>query len=84
MDAHPQIVRNGKSALVEGPMVVFAEAETVAEVVGAAVALGDDVRGVDDGTAVAGAAGLAGRDGRMHPVQTSVMVWKDSTKAAHT
>jgi hypothetical protein len=62
VDANGVVVSNGEPALIEGPVVIFAEAETVSEVVGAALASGVDVGSVNDSRAVAGTKGSYATD----------------------
>lgn len=53
MDADRAVVGDGEPVLVERPVVLFAEAEAVAQVISAALGLGVDVRGLHDGRPVA-------------------------------
>jgi hypothetical protein len=62
VDADGVVAGDGEPALVEGSVVIFAEAEAVSEVVGAAFALGVDVGGVHNGRAVAGTKGSYATD----------------------
>ena len=58
-----------EEAVVEGPVVVFAQGEPVAGIVGAAFSAGDDVGRVDDGAAAPGTAGVNTTDAALVSVQ---------------
>ena len=52
MDTNRIVVSHEKPALVERPVVVLAEAETIAKVVGTAFTLWVNVGGLDDGGSI--------------------------------